>query len=167
MSVDPESRSTPGRSATFSAAGRLLRRRSMRPIVRFFTRIHVLAYRSSRGKAQLGRYPMLLLTVRGRRSGLERTTPLLYVRDRERFVIAASYAGSDDDPVWWLNLRDAGEAVVEVPEGRVRVRPGLATDEERPVLWRRLCEMYPYFTEYQERTAREIPIAILTPAGES
>ena len=168
MSQTAEAGPPPRTSALFSAAGRLLRRRSMRSIVRWFTRAHVVAYRSTGGRAQFGRYPMLLLTVPGRRTGRERTTPLLYARDGARYVIAASYAGSDDDPVWWLNLREVGEAVVEIAGARTRVRAALATPGERAALWERLCAIYPYFVEYQERTERTIPVVVLAPlAGRS
>jgi len=46
---------------------------------------------------------------------------------------------------------------------KVRVRAELAKPEEREDLWQRLVAMYPYFTEYQERTSRQIPVVVLTP----
>ena len=48
----------------------------------------------------------MLLTVTGRKSGQPRTVPLIYLKDGDRLVIAAAYAGSDVDPVWWRNLRE-------------------------------------------------------------
>ncbi len=41
----------------------------------------------------------------------------------------------------------------------------LAPMQQRADPWRRLVEMYSYFTEYQQRTSREIPVVILTSAG--
>jgi len=155
----------PGRSAAFSAAGRILSRPSMRPVTRAFSNLHTTMYRLTRGMAQSRKYPTMLLTVTGCRSGKPRTVPLIYIKDGERFVIAAAYAGSAADPAWWLNLRENPHAVAQVNNHTFAVNAELAPVEQRPDLWRRLVEMYPYFIEYQQRTSREIPVVILTPAA--
>jgi F420H(2)-dependent quinone reductase len=125
--------------------------------------MHVLLYRVTGGKTQARKYPTMLLTVRGRRTGKPRTTALIYIRDGKNFIIAAAYSGSDQHPTWWLNLQDSGEAVVEVRRTRIPVRVRIPAPDERERLWVRLVEMYPYFAEYQDRTRREIPVAVLTP----
>ena len=48
--------------------------------------------------AQIAKYPTMLLTVKGRKTGKLRTIPLIYIRDADRFVIAAAYAGSEQNP---------------------------------------------------------------------
>lgn len=56
----------------------------------------------------VGRYPMYLLTVRGRKSGLPRTVPIAVIeRNGERYV-GAPYGVVD----WVRNLRAAGEAIL-------------------------------------------------------
>jgi len=152
-------------SRLFSAASDVLRRESMRPVVRALSGLHARLYRLTGGRAQAPKYPTLLLTVRGRKSGEPRTVPLVYVMDGDCYVVAAAYSGAEKDPVWWLNLRDAGEALVEVGTLTVPVRVDLAPPADRGRLWRELVAMYPYFTEYQRRTAREFPIVVLTPVG--
>ena len=107
--------------------------------------------------------PTMLLTVTGRKTGKSRTVPVIYIEDEDRFVIAAAYSGSDTDPTWWLNLQANPEAVAQLMGATARVRAALATDDERPRLWNKLVEMYPYFTGYQKRTSRLIPVVILTP----
>jgi hypothetical protein len=47
------------------------------------------------------------------------------------------------------------------------VRAAVAAPEERDELWRALSAMYPYFTEYQQRTTRTIPVVVLTPVQEA
>jgi deazaflavin-dependent oxidoreductase (nitroreductase family) len=153
----------PGKSAAFAAAGRILSRPSMRPVTRTFSNLHAALYRLTRGSVQNRKYPTMLLTVTGRRSGKAHTVPLIYIRDGQRFVIAAAYAGSDTDPSWWRNLRADPRAVAQVNSDTFTVEAELATADERPDLWRRLVEMYPYFTDYQQRTNRVIPVVILTP----
>jgi len=155
----------PRRSAAFSAAGRVLSRPSMRPVTRAFSNLHATMYRLTRGKAQNSKYPTMLLTVTGRKTGKPHTVPLIYIKDGERFVIAAAYAGSDHDPAWWLNLRANPTAVAQVNDHTFTVNAAVAPADQRPDLWRRLVDMYPYFTEYQQRTSREIPVVVLTPAA--
>lgn len=150
-------------SRTFSMLSKLLSRKSMRPVTRLGTNMHVFLYRATGGKAQIAKYPTMLLTVRGRKTGKLRTIPLVYVKDADRFVIAAAYAGSDRNPTWWLNLEAAGEGVVQVMRDTVRVRMEVAPPEARAELWQRLSAMYPYFTDYKSRTTREFPIAYLVP----
>lgn len=152
-----------GRSRLFSLAGGLLSRPEMRPVTRAFSDLHVALYRFTGGAAQHPRYPTMLLTVTGRKSGQPRTVPLIYLQDGDRLVIAAAYAGSDVDPAWWRNLRENPEAVARLRDRTVAVRAALADPTERPEFWRRLVAMYPYFTEYQQRTDREIPVVVLTP----
>lgn len=151
------------KSKLFSALSNLLRHKPLRPVVRLFTQLHVVLYRLTNGKAQIAKYPTLLLTVRGRKTGKLRTIPLIYIPDGKRFIIAAAYAGSDQNPTWWLNLQQSGEALVQIMSRKVRVRAVLATPSERHAFWPRLVAMYPYFTEYQERTERQIPVVILEP----
>ena len=146
-----------------STVAKVLSRKEMRPVVRFFTAIHVYLYRLSGGRAQQKRFPTLLLTTTGRKTGKLYTIPLLYVVDGDRFIIAAAYAGSPTNPAWWLNLQHAKEAVIEVKHQQIRVRAELASVEEREVFWQRLVAMYPSFVEYQQRTTREIPVIVLQP----
>ncbi len=151
------------KAVMMSGLARVLSRKAMRPVVRAITALHVLLYRLSGGRAQQARYPTLLLTIRGRKTGKLYTIPLLYVVDGDRFVIAAAYAGSPRHPAWWLNLQHSKEAVVQVKRQKIRVRAELAGVQEREDFWRRLVAMYPSFAEYQQRTQREIPVVILQP----
>jgi deazaflavin-dependent oxidoreductase (nitroreductase family) len=155
-----------GKSRLFSALSNLLRRPSMRPVVKFFTDVHVGLYRATGGRAQVAKYPTMLLTTRGRKTGRLRTIPLVYVTDGDAYVIAAAYSGSDKNPTWWLNLRDVKEAEIQVMRAKLRVRAELATPEERAAFWPKLVAMYPYFVDYQQRTQREIPVAVLRPTGD-
>lgn len=108
---------------------------------------------------------LLLLTTTGARSGEERTTPLMYHRDGERYVIVASKAGAPDNPAWYHNLRARGGARVEVGTEagtetfEVRVRE--AEGDERERMWADRIAIAPGFLDYQRKTSRRIPIMIL------
>ncbi|MDX2138796.1 MAG: nitroreductase/quinone reductase family protein [Chloroflexota bacterium] len=151
------------KSKLFLSLSELLRYPSMRPVVRFGSWLHVFLYRVTGGRAQIAKYPTMLITVRGRKTGKLYTTPLIYIRDKDRYVIAAAYSGSDKDPLWWCNLQSNPEAELQVMNHCLKVRAEQALPEERAALWQTLSQMYPYFTDYESRTTRQIPVVVLTP----
>lgn len=107
----------------------------------------------------------LLLTTRGRKSGEERTTPLIYAPDGDSYVIVASKGGTDEQPGWYLNLAADPEVDVQVMGDRFKARARTATAEEKPRLWERMVAEWPAYDEYQQRTEREIPVVVLERAG--
>jgi F420H(2)-dependent quinone reductase len=130
------------------------------------TRAHVAAYRLSHGRIG-GRYrgaPVLLLLHRGRKSGKERVSPLLYLADGDDLVIVGSKGGSHKHPAWFLNLRVMPETTVEVGGEKRRVVVHIASPAEREKLWPRVVELYSDYADYQARTERQIPVVILSPA---
>jgi len=136
---------------------------NIRWLLRLITVVHRFVYEKSGGRIghRLGGQPMLLLETVGRKSGQKRVTPLLYVPDGDRWLLVASNAGDDRPPAWWLNARAAGEATIRVGTERHRVSVREAGPDERPVLWKRCCEQYPSYAEYEQRTDRPIPVVVL------
>jgi F420H(2)-dependent quinone reductase len=133
-----------------------------RLIFRLGGALNTALYRLTGGKVggQMKGAPILLLTVRGRKSGKLRTTPLLYGRDGDNLVVIASKGGDPKHPAWYLNLRGA-EAEVQIGRDRHRVRARDAEDEERERLWALMVGIYPPYAEYQKKTARRIPVVVL------
>ena len=126
---------------------------------------HAALYRASSGRigGRMARMPVLLLTTTGRRTGKSRTTPLLFVRDGDAFVVVGSNGGSDYVPAWWLNLRSDPDAEVEIERGRIRVVARKASPGERARLWPEFTSRYAGYATYAARTKREIPVVILEP----
>lgn len=127
-------------------------------------KVMVALYRRT-GSAIGGRVkgtPVLLLTTTGRKSGRERTTPLTYGRDGDRYVVIASFGGSDHHPAWWLNLRANGEGRVRIGREEFAVTAAEVTGDERDRLWSLMCELYPGYDDYQRKTARQIPVVVLS-----
>jgi deazaflavin-dependent oxidoreductase (nitroreductase family) len=124
-------------------------------------------YRASGGRlmGKVKGVPVLLLTAPGRKTGAEHTTPVLYIEDNDRFVVTGSAGGAAAEPQWFRNLRNADRAVIEVGRRRIPVSVAVATPDEREVLWQRLLKVAPFFANYQTKTDREIPMAILTPTS--
>ena len=122
-------------------------------------------YRRSGGRL-MGRVrgvPVLLLTVAGRKTGVEHTTAISYFEDDGRFVVTGSAGGAPTDPQWFRNLRRTDHAVIEVGRRRIDVTVAVAGPEEHAVLWARLLIGAPFFAKYQAKLDREIPMAVLTP----
>ena len=105
---------------------------------------------------------LLLLTVKGARSGRTRTTPLAYHRDGERYVVAASKGGAPTHPAWYHSLRAAGEAEIEVGAEKFHVRATpIARGPERDRLYEQHASHMPGFRDYPTKTTRVIPVVVL------
>lgn len=129
------------------------------------TSLHVAVYRGTGGKVagRMGGLTLLLLTTTGRKSGRSRTKPLGYVRDGDDYLLAASNAGNDFFPAWWLNLKSNPEAEIQVGGEKLKVTARKATPEERERLWPKFVASYRGYSGYETKTDREIPVVILTP----
>ena len=109
--------------------------------------------------------PVLLLTTTGRKSGKQRTLPLLYLEDGGRYVVIASVGGAPKHPAWYLNLLANPTATIEVGRRKLAVSATTASAEERARLWPLAVQMYSGYDDYQAKTSREIPVVILAPAA--
>ena len=127
--------------------------------------VHTALYHLSGGRigGRMVGMPVLLLTTTGRKSGRSRTTPLLFLPQRDTFVVVGSNGGSDYVPAWWLNLRTNPAAEVEVGRMRTRVTAREASPGERAELWPEFTSRYSGYAKYAARTGREIPVVILEP----
>lgn len=140
---------------------------NIRWLLALITRLHRALYQLSDGRVgerALG-IRFLLLAHRGRRSGRWRETPLLYVKDQGRFVVAASNAGDLRNPQWFLNLQRNPEAEVRAGRRWIQVKSRRASAAEREALWPKLTAAYRFYPRYEERAEREIPVVILEPQG--
>ena len=106
----------------------------------------------------------LLLTTKGRRSGRPRTTPLIYGRHGDDYLVVASKGGSDEPPAWYENLRADPEVELQVRDERVRARARTASEDEKPDLWETMVAEWPAYDDYQRKTGRVIPVVVLSPA---
>jgi deazaflavin-dependent oxidoreductase (nitroreductase family) len=133
--------------------------------LRWAGKLNVPLYRLSGGRigGKVGRAPVLLLTTTGRRSGLPRTAPVVYLADGENVVVINTNAGNAKVPAWSLNLKANSEGEVERGHRRYPVRARVAEGAERDDLWRRHNEQYAGFDDYQERLSREASVIVLEP----
>ncbi|PUB27677.1 deazaflavin-dependent oxidoreductase (nitroreductase family) [Promicromonospora sp. AC04] len=106
---------------------------------------------------------LVLVHHTGAKSGTERITPVMYIRqDPDTWLIAASKAGTPENPAWYHNLLAHPDTTIETPDdGVVAVHVVDLKGEERDAAWDRFTTISPGFRAYQERTTRIIPVLAL------
>lgn len=109
--------------------------------------------------------PVVVLTMRGRRSGKIRKAPVMRVEHEGRYAVVASKGGDPHHPSWYWNLV-ADPDHVELQDGPERFPVTLEEldGEERDEWWTRAVAAYPPYAEYQAATARRIPVLVATRA---
>jgi deazaflavin-dependent oxidoreductase (nitroreductase family) len=127
---------------------------------------HVERYRATGGEEghEWRGTQTLLLTTTGRRSGEPRTTPLIYGRNGDDYLVVASKGGSPAPPAWYLNLEESPEVEIQVKDRAMKARARTATPEEKPELWKIMTREWPDYDSYQENTDRVIPVVVIEPA---
>ena len=112
----------------------------------------------------LGGMPVLLLRTVGRKSGVERTAALVYLKAGSELVVVASNGGSNKPPAWLLNVQKNPDVGVQIGRERTRMRARIAEAKERERLWplvnRNNADRY---EAYQAKTQRQIPLVVLSP----
>ena len=107
--------------------------------------------------------PVVLLTLRGAKTGKLRYTPVMRVEHDGSYAVVASKGGADEHPTWYHNIK-------AYPE--LRLQDGTVTKDfvareaegaERAEWWERAVAAYPSYAEYQEKTDRQIPVFVLDP----
>jgi deazaflavin-dependent oxidoreductase (nitroreductase family) len=133
------------------------------------TKIHVALYRRSGGRlgGHLPGWPgarILLLDHIGAKSGVRRTSPLMYHEEGDVVAVAASKAGQPSHPAWFYNLEAHPDTTIQIGSEVRNVCARVASDEERARLWPEFVAFYSGYDFYQRHAgARRIPIVILDP----
>jgi deazaflavin-dependent oxidoreductase (nitroreductase family) len=108
--------------------------------------------------------PMTLVHHRGRRTGRELVSPMVYLPDDDdarTIYVFASKAGAPTHPDWYHNLVAAGEGEVEVGTERYPVTVTELRGEERDRVYAEQARRYPGFADYERKTSRTIPVVLL------
>jgi deazaflavin-dependent oxidoreductase (nitroreductase family) len=123
---------------------------------------HVRVYRETDGERgyEWRGTTILLLTTVGRKSGEQRTTPLIHRTDGGHWIVVASKGGAPEHPSWCENLLADPDATIQVKGEHIDVRASTASGDERTRLWSLMTEVWPAYDEYQTKTDREIPVVV-------
>ena len=128
------------------------------------SRKHVEAFEASGGGEAntLNGVPIIVLTSVGARTGKLRKTPLMRIEHDGAYAVVASMGGAPRHPLWYHNL--VADPRVELQDGPVKrdYTAREVTGAERELWWKRACDVWPYYDDYQRRTERVIPVFVLT-----
>ncbi|ORA77751.1 nitroreductase [Mycolicibacter kumamotonensis] len=133
-------------------------------------RLHNTLYQGTGGRIGHrfpGLPPSVLLHTVGAKTGQARTNALTYARDGDDYLIVASLGGAPRSPGWYHNLKAHPDVEINVGPKRfaVTARPVLPDDPDYARLWRLVnANNANRYEAYQRRTARPIPVVVLTPA---
>ena len=107
--------------------------------------------------------PVIIITMRGAKSGKVRKTALMRVEHEGEYALVASKGGAPENPEWYANLLAHPEIMIQDgPAPSDYVTHEIAGDE-RSLWWDRAVEAYPPYADYQEATERVIPVLIAKP----
>ncbi|MFE3190427.1 nitroreductase family deazaflavin-dependent oxidoreductase [Nocardia sp. NPDC059240] len=106
---------------------------------------------------------ILLLEHVGAKSGVRRTSPVIFHQDGELLAVVASKAGQPNNPAWLYNLRANPNTTVRIGAEIRAVHARPATETERDRLWPKFVDAFPAFDSYQRNADRRIPIIVLDP----
>ncbi|GAB3462004.1 nitroreductase family deazaflavin-dependent oxidoreductase [Actinophytocola sediminis] len=122
-------------------------------------------YESSGGTegTSLRGMPVVIVTMRGVKSGKIRKVPLMRVEHDGVYAAVASLGGAPKNPVWYNNL--VANPEVELQDGTAKqdLVAREITGDEKSVWWDRAVEAYPDYADYQKKTDRQIPVFLLEP----
>lgn len=136
----------------------------MKHIIKFFLNLSVLLYQLSGGKigGQMGKFKVLLLTTRGRKSGKTYVHPVGYFERDGGYIIVASNAGKDVNPSWYLNIKaDPEDVSIQVNDKKMKVKPQIILGEARRPLYDWITSIAPNYGLYEKKTMCEIPLVLL------
>jgi F420H(2)-dependent quinone reductase len=110
--------------------------------------------------------PVIIVTMRGNRSGGIRKIALMRVEHDGDYALVASKGGAPEHPVWYYNLRaNPDEVLIQDGPEPFAVQVREISGDERAAWWQRAVAAYPPYAEYQEKTDREIPVFVATRTG--
>ena len=134
------------------------------------TRLHVWIYRHTGGRLG-GHVPghrgarIVLVDHVGAKSGVLRTSPMMFHEEGDVVAVVASKAGQPTHPAWFHNLMANPDTTLQIGRDVRAVRARLASEAERKRLWSKFTAFYPGYDFYVELIAgrRELPIVLLEP----
>jgi F420H(2)-dependent quinone reductase len=109
--------------------------------------------------------PVVVVTMRGRKSGKVRKAALMKVEHDGRYAIVASKGGDPEHPGWYHNI--VADPDVSLQDGTVvqDMRAREVDGDERTAWWERAVEAWPAYADYQTKTDRRIPVFVLEPVA--
>lgn len=134
--------------------------------MRHYTRFNVWVYKKTGGRLMKnfpGGFPICLVTMVGKKSGLKREVALIHLPWGDKKLLVASQGGMEKHPAWYFNVKANPAISIQVQTSKKDYIAEQASPEQKRELWPHLLSLYPDFDEYQARTDRDIPVFICHP----
>lgn len=109
--------------------------------------------------------PVVLVTMKGAKTGKKRLVPLMRVEHDGVYAIVASKGGAPQNPVWYGNVTAHPEVAVQDGTVTRTYRAREVAGDERARWWERAVAAYPPYSDYQQKTDRVIPVLVLEPTS--
>jgi deazaflavin-dependent oxidoreductase (nitroreductase family) len=137
----------------------------LRQFIKPFSALNRIVYRLSGGRlmSQFQGRPIMLVTMKGAKTGRTRTVPLMYVPYKDGVIVVGSQGGAPKSPVWVGNLQANPEVTVRAMGKTLQLRARQVDDAEKARLWPICVQHYREFDDYQKRTDRNIPVFVCEP----
>ena len=111
--------------------------------------------------------PVVLLTMRGAKTGGIRKVPLMRVEHDGVYAAVASQGGAPKHPQWYANVKADPRLTVQDGTESWPAVAREASGAEREEWWERCVAAYPPYADYQTRTDRLIPVFLLEPVQDA
>ena len=136
-----------------------------KPMIRFYSGLHRGWHKLTRGRFinKFRGAPVVLLTTTGRKTGKERTWPLLTVKQGDAYAFAASNGGHDQHPSWYVNLVANPKVTINDGGRKIQGRARVTVEPERSDLYQRFVDVFSAYGDYAKATDREIPVVVVEP----
>ncbi|MEE3327273.1 MAG: nitroreductase family deazaflavin-dependent oxidoreductase [Myxococcota bacterium] len=137
----------------------------LRTFIKPYSKLNVFLYKLSGGRilGTLTGRPVMLVTMKGAKTGRERTVPLMYVPYKEGVIVVASQGGAPKTPIWYHNLVKNPDVVVQYKSTKMKLRARQVDDAEKAAVWPTCVSHYSEYDDYQKRTDRNIPVFVCEP----
>ncbi len=142
----------------------------VKAFMRRYTQLNVWVYKKSNGKLMKnfpGGYPICIVGMKGRKSGVRREVALIHLpwndNGVDKKLIIASQGGMDKHPVWYHNIKAHPDIDIMLAGDKKDYSSVQISEDEKRELWPHILSLYPDFDEYQARTDRAIPVFVCTP----
>jgi deazaflavin-dependent oxidoreductase (nitroreductase family) len=139
--------------------------RRLRRFIRPFSALNRIVYRWTGGR-WMGSFqgrPIMLVTMKGAKTGKPRTLPLMYVPYQDGVILVGSQGGAPTSPVWVKNVQRNPDVVVQVGDRKLELRARQVDEAEKARLWPICVQHYREYADYQARTDRSIPVFVCEP----
>ena len=139
--------------------------RMLRRFIKPFSGLNSFVYKLTGGRL-MGTFqgrPVMLVTMKGAKTGRKRTVPLMYVPYKEGVIVVGSQGGAPKSPVWVNNIRANPEIEVQYRDKKMRLRAREVDDLEKAEVWPVCVQHYHEYDDYQRRTDRNIPVFVCEP----